>query len=118
MCFGDGEVGNFFDALPAGAGGYVLSSVIHDWDDEDAVRILQGCADAASETGKVLVVEDIGDAQGGILDAEGDLRMLSYVRGRERTLDQLGKLAKSAGLRVSSVRQAGSRSIIELRPSH
>jgi hypothetical protein len=44
--------------------------------------------------------------------------MLCYVRGRERTLDRLGELAKSTGLQVSSVRPAGSRSIIELRPFH
>jgi hypothetical protein len=44
--------------------------------------------------------------------------MLCYVRGRERTLDHLGELVKSAGLQVSSVIPAGSRSIIELRPSH
>lgn len=44
--------------------------------------------------------------------------MLCYCRGRERTLDQLGELAKSAGLQVSSVTPARSRSIIELRPSH
>jgi 2,7-dihydroxy-5-methyl-1-naphthoate 7-O-methyltransferase len=113
------QVGSFFDALPAGAGGYVLSGVLHDWDDEDAVRILQRCADAASETGKVLVVNHhIGDAQGGTPDTEGDLRMLSYFRGRERTLDQLGELTKSAGLQVSLVMPARSRSIIELRPSH
>ncbi len=112
------QAGSFFDALPAGAGGYVLSGVLHDWDDEDAVRILQRCADAASETGKVLAVDHIGDAQGGTPDTEGDLRMLCYFRGRERTLDQLGELAKSAGLQVSSVTPARSRSIIELRPSH
>lgn len=44
--------------------------------------------------------------------------MLCFVGGRERTLDQLGELAKSAGLQVSLVMPAGSRSIIELRPSH
>jgi hypothetical protein len=112
------QVGNFFEALPAGAGGYVLSGVLHDWDDQDARRILQRCADAAAETGKVLVVDHIGDGQAGTPDTEGDLRMLCYVGGRERTLDQLGELAKSAGLQVSSVVPAGSRSIVELRPSH
>ncbi|OKI74150.1 methyltransferase [Micromonospora sp. CB01531] len=112
------QVGSFFDALPAGAGGYLLSGVLHDWDDEDAARILQRCADAAAETAKVFVVDHIGDAQGDASDTEGDLRMLCYVRGRERTLDQLGELARSAGLQVSSVRPAGSRSIIELHPSH
>jgi 2,7-dihydroxy-5-methyl-1-naphthoate 7-O-methyltransferase len=112
------QVGSFFDALPAGAGGYVLSGVLHDWDDEDAVGILRRCADAASETGTVLVVDHFGDAQDSTPDTEGDLRMLCYFRGRERTLDQLGELAKSAGLQVGSVMPAGSRSIIELRPSH
>jgi hypothetical protein len=110
------QVGSFFDALPAGAGGYVLSGVLHDWDDEVAARILKRCVEAASETGRVLVVDHIDD-EGGAPNTEGDLRMLCYVRGRERTLDQLGELAKSAGLQVSSVTPAGSRSVIELRPS-
>jgi hypothetical protein len=109
------EVGSFFDALPAGAGGYMLSGVLHDWDDEYALRILKRCADAASEMGKVLVVDHYGDV-GGTADTEGDLRMLCYVHGRERTLDQLGELVRSAGLQVSSVTPAGSRSIIELYP--
>jgi hypothetical protein len=94
------QAGSFFDALPSGAGGYVLSAVLHDWDDADALRILQRCADAASETGQVLVVDHIGDAQDSTPDTEGDLRMLCYFRGRERTLDQLGELATSAGLHL------------------
>jgi hypothetical protein len=108
------QVGSFFDALPSGAGGYLLSGVLHDWDDPDAVRILRRCADAASGTGKVLVVDHIGYAHGGPPDTEGDLRMLCYVRGRERTLDRLGELATSVGLQVNSVVPAGSRSIVEL----
>jgi len=101
-----------------GAGGYVHSGNLHDWDVKDALRILPRCADAASESARVLVVDRIADALGGPPDAEGDLRMLRYARGRERTLDQLGELVESAGLEVSSVVLACSRSIIELRPSH
>ena len=112
------QVGSFFEALPPGAGGYLLSGVLHDWDDEEAGHILRRCAEAASATGKVLVVDHVGEARDGIPDTEGDLRMLCYVRGRERTLDQLGELAKSAGLQVGSVTPAGSRSIIELRAAH
>ncbi|MFB4307623.1 methyltransferase [Actinomadura sp. GTD37] len=111
----DARAGSFFDALPAGAGGYVLSGVLHDWDDDDARRILRRCADAASETGRVLVVDHIADVRGYAPDTEGDLRMLCYVRGRERTLGQLAGLAGSAGLRLGSVTPGGSRSIVELR---
>lgn len=113
----DAEVGSFFDPLPAGAGGYLLSGVLHDWDDEHAARILRRCAEAGSGTGKVLVVENVANVEGSTRDTEGDLRMLCYVRGRERTLGELGELAASAGLRVGSVRPGGQHSIIELEPS-
>ncbi|WP_433062493.1 methyltransferase [Dactylosporangium sp. CS-033363] len=105
--------GSFFDPLPAGAGGYLLSGVLHDWNDEDAVRILTRCAEAAGPAGAVLVVDHIGEA----FDTEGDLRMLCYFNGRERTLGRLRDVAAAAGLAVAAVHKAGSRSILELRPS-
>ncbi|URM98952.1 methyltransferase [Actinomadura madurae] len=121
------QAGSFFDALPAGAGGYLLSGVLHDWDDEDALRILRRCAEAAGATGRVLAVDHVAvdhvavdhvaDGGEGAQHTEGDLRMLCYVRGRERTLDRLGELAGRAGLRLESVTPAASRSIIEFLPS-
>lgn len=109
------QAGSFFDALPAGAGGYLLSGVLHDWDDENAVRILKRCAEAAGPHGKVIALEDaVDDAPGGTSQTEGDLRMLSYVRGRDRTLGQLRDLARSAGLEAGPVTTAGARTIIEL----
>jgi 2,7-dihydroxy-5-methyl-1-naphthoate 7-O-methyltransferase len=107
------QAGSFFDALPSGAGGYVLSGVLHDWDDENALQILRRCAEAVAKTGKVLVVDHFA---AGAPDTEGDLRMLCYVRGRERSLDELGELAASAGLRIGSVTPGGTRSIVELNP--
>src|SRR5262249_20182819 len=75
------QVGSFVDALPAGAGGYLLTGVIHDWDDDDAVRILRRCAEAGSETGKVFLLEHISGVEDEIPNSEGDLRMLCYVCG-------------------------------------
>ena len=106
-------VGSFFDPLPARAGGYLLSGVLHDWDDEPAGRILRRCAEAAGEAGRVLVVDHFG----GPVDTEGDLRMLAYVRGRERTLDRLASLAASVGLRLDSCTPAGTRTLVEFRRS-
>ena len=99
--------GTFFDALPPGAGGYVLSGILHDWDDRDATRILRRCAEAG---GPVLVVDHLGE-----INTEGDLRMLCYFNGRERTLDDLTTVASAAGLQRVRVVPAGSRSIIEFR---
>ncbi|WP_141579317.1 methyltransferase [Actinomadura sp. WMMA1423] len=111
----EAQAGSFFDPLPAGAGGYLLSGVLHDWDDDEAVRILRRCAEAASATGKVLVMEHIEDAYTAS-NTEGDLRMLCYVRGRERTREQLDEMARSVGLQIHSVKPAGSHSLIELLP--
>ncbi len=79
----DVVAGSFFDPLPAGAGGYVLSAILHDWDDEAARAILQRCAEAAGPEGTVLVVEKIG-ADGETLRTGMDLRVLAYFGGKER----------------------------------
>jgi len=37
---------DFFAAVPAGADAYVLKSIIHDWDDDRALAILETCREA------------------------------------------------------------------------
>lgn len=108
------RAGSFFDPLPAGAGGYLLTGVLHDWDDERAVQILRRCAEAAGGAGKVLVAEHLIGEAGSGADTGGDLRMLCFARGQERGLGQLGALAGEAGLAVGSVAPAGRYALIEL----
>ena len=60
---------------------YILSRIIHDWDDDDARRILRNCADAARPKGKVFVIEDTEDVES--VSTEMDLRMFAYCGGRE-----------------------------------
>ncbi len=45
--------------MPEGADAYILKRVIHDWDDDSAVRILDNCRRAMAAGGRVLVVETI-----------------------------------------------------------
>ncbi|MGW5943300.1 methyltransferase [Streptomyces celluloflavus] len=101
--------GSFFDPLPEGADRYVLAHVLHNWGDEDAVRILRRCAEAAGPTGRVLVVERLlGDEAAGYPDATVDLSMLVTFGGRERTPDHYGELAGRAGLVHATTRPLGS----------
>lgn len=51
--------GDFFNEVPGGGDAYVLKHVIHDWDDERAVRILENCHRAMSPQGKLLIVEGV-----------------------------------------------------------
>jgi hypothetical protein len=107
--------GSFFDPLPAGAGGYLLSLIIHDWADEPARQILRRCAEAAGASGAVFVVERVR-ADSDSPHTGMDLRMLALYGGKERRIAELTALARDAGLAVSAVHPAGAFSIVELRP--
>lgn len=96
---------SFFDPLPTGGDVYVLSGVVHDWPDDDAVAILRRCAEAAGDRGRVLVVEGHGTSgEDPEAFAEMNLRMLVLAGGRERGVDGHTALAEAAGLRVTEVR--------------
>ncbi|MGA5837636.1 methyltransferase [Streptomyces pseudogriseolus] len=95
---------SFFDPLPAGADVYLLSQILHDWDDEKSVAILRRCAEALPEGGRVVVVERVvAEDAGKQLNTEYDLRMLVFNKGRERTLEEFTALAAEAGLRPAGV---------------
>jgi hypothetical protein len=106
--------GSFFDPLPAGAGGYLLSLILHDWSDKPARQILRRCAEAAGSSGRVFVVEKVG-ADSDWPHTGMDLRMLVLYGGKERRIAELAALAHDAGLAVAATHPAGAFSIVELR---
>jgi SAM-dependent methyltransferase len=87
------------DALPAGADAYILSWILHNWDDTHAKEILENCRSAAGTGGRLLVIEMPFDL---INDTYADLNMLVFFGGRERTRQELEDLARSAGFRPTS----------------
>ena len=105
--------GSFFAPLPAGVGGYLLSAILHDWDDDGARAIMRRCAEAAGRGGRVFIIEKIG-ADGETLRTAMDLRVLAYFGGRERGVTALTTLAAECGLTVAKVDPAGALAIVEL----
>jgi len=109
--------GDFFvQPLPSGADAYLLKSVIHDWDDERSIAILENCRRAMPAHGKLLLVEPVLPASVERSEAHqrmvmSDLNMLAVAGGRERTEDEFGALLKSAGFRLTAVVPAGAPSI-------
>jgi O-methyltransferase domain len=108
------RAGSAFDPLPPGGDVYLLSWVLHDWDDAEAVAILRRCADVASDDATVLVIEHVVSADApSALHTALDLRMLHLVGGRERTAEELAALADAAGLALSEHgRTADGRTIL------
>ncbi len=111
--------GNFFDSIPGGADAYMLKSVIHDWNDESSMKILQNCRRVMHERAKVLLVERIVPQQLEASNAHqaiarGDLNMLIGMGGQERTEDEYRNLLSATELRVKGVLPAGPTfSVIE-----
>ena len=87
------------DPLPSGADAYLLSWILHDWDDEHAKKILENCRTAAGTDGRLLVIERPFDLTN---DTYSDLSMLVFYGGRERTRPELEALSRSAGFRPTS----------------
>jgi hypothetical protein len=107
--------GDFFESIPAGADAYVMKYIIHDWDDEKGVRILQNCRKAMGENGRVLVVDHVV-AAGNRFDWGKlmDINMMVMMGSKERTKDEFRQLFARAGLRLKRViRTASSLSILE-----
>ena len=93
--------GDFFESVPSGADAYILSGVIHDWDDTSSIAILKNCRNAMSQDGRVLVVEMIvPGTKEPSFSTLLDLNMLVMSRGRERTASEFRNLFQAARLEV------------------
>ena len=94
-----------FDPLTVQADAFVLFDVLGDWEDDDAVRILARCAEAAGEDASVLIIEPSSDPDDQRAFTEMDLRMMVYVGGRMRDAPRTRQIVADAGLFVAAVTQ-------------
>lgn len=109
------EAGDFFEKVPPGGDAYLLKKVLHDWPDEDAVRILVNCRRAMAPGGRVLVAETVIPPGNGPDPIKVmDVNMLVVTGGRERTTEEFATLFAQAGLKAGRVLPTGARiSILE-----
>lgn len=92
------RTGDFAD-VPRGGDVYVLSRVLHDWDDERCRAILRHCAAAMPPEADLLIVERLLPVDPApSLATAWDLHMMCNTGGRERTAAAYGRLLADAGL--------------------
>ena len=96
--------GDFFQAVPAGADAYLLSHIIHDWPEPQALSILARIRAAAAPGGRLLIVEAVMPADDTPHPARMlDMLMLMFTGGQERTEDEYADLLARAGFRLERV---------------
>ncbi len=98
--------GNFFEHIPAGADAYYMQHILHDWSDDQALKILANVRQAlAGRPGGKLIVTDI------VLPEDSrphpgkflDLIMLMFPGGRERTEAQWRELMQRGGFAITRI---------------
>ncbi|CAN8245341.1 unnamed protein product [Cochlearia groenlandica] len=111
--------GDMFAEVPKGDGIF-MKWIMHDWNDQDCVKILKNCWKSLPYKGKVIIVdmitpvkEKINDSSSNIVFAK-DIVMLAFFGGKERSLSHIMKLGFDSGfLRCESICHAFSYSVIE-----
>lgn len=111
-------VGSFFEKVPEGADLYTMKWIIHDWNDDECIRILKVCYNAMPKGAKLLIIDAVipDDSQnkphiGKLLD----IVMMACITGRERTLSEFREIIEKSGLTFNRLIDIGTeaKSIIE-----
>ena len=110
---------NVFEEIPAGCRAYLMKSVIHDWDEEQARIILANCRKAIPVDGVLLLVE--WDLLAENVPSNGkfiDVVMLALTGGRERSMDEYRQLLMRAGFRLNKTFPTAAQfAVIEAFPA-
>ena len=92
-------IGDFFDAVPSGGDVYILKIILHDWGDDDCIRILKNCREAMVDGGRVLVIDRlIGAPNEPSLTHVADMFMMAFTGGVERSESEFEELFNRSGL--------------------
>jgi ubiquinone/menaquinone biosynthesis C-methylase UbiE len=96
--------GDFFESVPSSADAYVLRHIIHDWDDDKAIRILENVHRAMNPEGRLLVVESvIPPGNDPFFGKLLDVAMMVVPGGLERTEEQYRHLYAEAGFKLARI---------------
>ncbi|KAF5180860.1 Myricetin o-methyltransferase [Thalictrum thalictroides] len=116
--------GDMFESIPS-ADMIMLKWILHNWSDEECVKILKKCRKAIpskDKGGKVIIIDIVILAEKGKYEATEsqlcfDILMMVNVTGRERTETEWEKLFLEAGFASYKITHVlGLRSIIEVFP--
>ncbi|XP_074990160.1 acetylserotonin O-methyltransferase isoform X3 [Calonectris borealis] len=101
--------GDFFsDSIPE-AELYILSKILHDWDDDRCRQLLAKVHKACKPGGGVLLVESLlNEDKSGPLETQlYSMNMLVQTEGKERTAAEYSKLLEAAGFGEVQVKRTG-----------
>ena len=97
--------GDMFESVPP-ADAYILKHIIHDWEDEKCIQLLQNCCRSMHTGGRVVCVDAVLAPMGNTAGLPAkllDIVMLTHITGKERTEQQWTDLYRASGLEIRSI---------------
>jgi ubiquinone/menaquinone biosynthesis C-methylase UbiE len=97
--------GDMFASVPP-ADVYIMKHIIHDWEDEKCIRLLDNCRRGLRGDGRVICVDAVVPPMGntaGIPAKLTDIVMMTFITGKERTKEQWASLYHAAGLEIQNI---------------
>jgi hypothetical protein len=96
--------GSFFESVPAGGDAYVMKSILHDWDTDEAIAILRVCRAAMAPGAKLLAIDHvIGPPNERPVGKFTDINMLIQHGARERTEHEFAALYAAADFKLTRI---------------
>jgi hypothetical protein len=99
------ESGSFFARVPEGCDAYVLKHILHNWSDDDCIKILRLLREQLPAYGRGLICEMVIQSDSVATPAKMlDIEMLLLtVGGKERSSEEFRDVFASAGLRIGRI---------------
>jgi len=112
------EGGDFFVSVPSGGDAYILSLLLHDWDEERSVTILKNIRRGIAPNGRLLVVELVlPEGEAPFFGKWLDLHMAVLLGARERTANEFRELFAASGFKLQRIVPTSTgMSIVEAVP--
>lgn len=109
---------DLFRNIPKGCRAYLMKSVVHDWNDDDARKILTQVRRSVPKNGALLLVEfNVPEDNSPSRSKFVDVTMMLLTGGRERTISEFSALLSSAGFRLNEVVKTSSEfNVMEALP--
>jgi len=105
--------GDFFKTIPPDGDAYLLQSVLHDWDDLNAVKILKQCSSAMKKGAKLLIIEPLMRPANEKDYAKCiDLLTMAVTGSKERTEEDFHYLLQQAGFRIDSITRTETEFVV------
>ena len=101
--------GSFFDATLPAADIYILKRILHDWNDEDCIKILKTCSQSlTADTSLYIFDAVVAESNQPDFAKNVDMVMLVLFGGKERTAAEWKTLITKAGLSIKKIEKTGT----------